>query len=123
MTLGLILLQLKNTNPHIPRTVPSMIKSQTEMEKKIYEIKEIYSFNTTEEKVQTDPQEDVLGKCFYFLLFRSYGKYDIVLISLIYRVNNRAEHYLSRITWFSFLVNIVMTEHLLCSYNKQEHTE
>lgn len=38
MTLGLILLQLKNTNPHIPRTVPSMIKSQTEMEKKIYEI-------------------------------------------------------------------------------------
>lgn len=31
----------------------------------------------------TDPQERVLGKWFHFLLFKSYNKYDVVLIRLI----------------------------------------
>ena len=45
--MGPILLKLKNTNLHTPRIIPSMI-SHKEKWKKISEIKEIYSFTTTE---------------------------------------------------------------------------
>ena len=99
--------------------------SHKEKWKKISEIKEIYSFNTTEQKAQTDPWEEVLGKCFHFSFFKSYGKYDIVLISLIYGVNDKSGvlPLFHKLVFLFRIVNTIMTEDLLYSYSEQEHTE
>lgn len=40
-----------------------------------------FSHHNVEGPSVTDPQERVLGKWFHFLLFKSYDKYDVVLIT------------------------------------------